>query len=106
MFLDEFKQVLEITPVILLSNPISLAFIDDVSIVNSQTEYFHQMDSLAKQELKKTVIIDTESSYFDRIPRIYLEHDPYIPKLSNLLFEKYNQIMSWAFSQKDIQIEY
>ena len=103
MFLNEFKQVLEKTPVILLSDPLSLAFIDDVCIIKNQREYFLRMDSLEKQESNKTVVIDAEGSYFDRIPRVYLNHDPYIPDLSNFLFTKYNQIMSWSFTQKDIQ---
>jgi len=102
MKLNELAYFLDRAPVILLSDPLSAAFLDDVQVIDDQYEFIKRMDSLQLQPSTRTVIIDAQASYHERLPRVALNHDPYRPELGNVLHEKYHDIMRWAFTQKDI----
>jgi len=102
MKLNELACFLDRAPAILSSDPLSAAFLDDVQVIGDQQEFVKRMDAPQPQPSARMVIIDAQASYYERLPRVTLNHDPYRPELGNVLYEKYHDIMRWAFTQKDI----
>lgn len=89
-------------PVMVKCEPLSLAFLDDLEIICDLKDFINKIDSLQNLDCHRIAILDYLSSEYNRFPVVELSHDPYNEDLSEILFNKYNTLSKFIFSQKQI----
>jgi hypothetical protein len=100
--LEELDNMLNLAPVIVKCNPISLFYLDDLSIIKNVEDLITILDLPNENECKRYAILDYLQSKYHRFPFVELGHDPFQIDLNDILFDKYQEIQKVFFSQKDI----
>jgi hypothetical protein len=102
MKIEELKNLLKRTPVILQSDPIALAYLENTRVVKDLHYFVGELDSPVPTKSEGIIILDDNPRYSDRFPVVEVTEDLFKPRLNELLFNKYNFLSNNLFTQKNI----
>lgn len=102
MKIEGLKNLLKKTPVILQSDPITLAYLENVEVVENLQSFIKKLDMPIQMASDDIVIIDKSIFDFSRFPAVQITEDLFKPELNELLFAKYEFLSKYLFTQKDV----
>ena len=100
--LEILDNMLNLAHVIVKCNPISLFYLNDLSIIKNIEDLITILDLPNENECKRYAILDYFQSKHHRFSFVELKHNPFQIDLNGILFNKYQEIQRIFFSQKDI----
>jgi len=102
--MSQLDAVLNRTPVVYEGEPLLLAQLDNLVVERDVWQYVQRVDALAPVPVERTVLLGTVTSYFDRWPVIRMDGraPADLAQFNHRLFQNYDQVRGFAFSQSDI----
>jgi hypothetical protein len=104
MDISALDRLLDRTPVVARAlHPVSLAYLrEPVAVYNSLEELALKLDVLQPVPVHRAISFDSDPRYIARFPLVSVEHDPFTPKLNDLLFDRYDTIAASMFTHAQI----
>jgi len=102
--MSELDAVLDHTPVVYEGEPLLLAELDNLVVERDVWQYVQRVDGLSPLPVERTVLLGPVTSYFDRWPvmRMDVRAPTDLARFNRSLFENYDQVRQFAFTQSDI----
>ena len=101
--LQDLEQLLNHTPLIVSSHPVSLCFLrEDVLVLDSAAEVAWLLDDPEPTLPQRVLITSPDPAYRGRFPRFRCEHDPFTPLLNTVLFHRFDDVADHMLRQSQI----
>lgn len=103
MHLDEMIALLDKTPLIAKTHPVSACYLpDDITIFETVEEMRLGIDNPSATLPAKVLVITSDSIRDDRFPQIVCEHNPFTSALNEILFDRYDCVAERMLCQSQI----
>jgi hypothetical protein len=100
--LVELSQLLDTSPVIARINPVSLAYLDDVTVYPTLEALVLAYDTPDVGGPGRALTLDANPRYMHRFPHITCDHDPFTPSLNQVLFQRYDFVQTHMLAQAQV----
>lgn len=105
MHLDHLIELLDDTPVIADIHPASLSYLpDNVSVSETIEDVVYQLDKPNLTIPRPYLITSFDPRFSNRFPRVTCEHNPFTPRLNEILYERFDDLSKRMLCQSDLAI--
>ncbi len=101
--LEQLRNLLQQTPMMVQMHPLSLAFLtDEVQVFAAAEELVAALDAPDPQPEVPTVALTFDERFAHRLPSVRCDHDPFTTELNRFLLPKIDWVQRWVLCQSQI----